>query len=91
MSDDRVKAQPLDENRRVVSGLFVPIVVAGKVTKYLPVSAVENPDGTATLASTVNVTLDADVDIGNIHLLNLLDAKIDPATEQKQDAIITAI
>jgi len=91
MSDDRVKAQPLDENRKVVNGLFVPIVVAGKVTKYLPVSAVENPDGTATLASTVNVTLDADVDIGNIHLLNILNAKIDPATEQKQDAIITAI
>lgn len=91
MSDDRVKPLPLDANRNPVNVLFVPIVSGGVVTKYLPVSAVENPDGTATLASTVNVTLDADVDIGNIHLLNILNAKIDPATEPKQDAIIAAI
>ena len=91
MSDDRVKAQPLDENRRAVAGLFVPIVVAGKVTKYLPVKGTENADGTATLDTSTNVTLDADVDIGDIHLLNILDAKIDPATEQKQDSIITQL
>jgi len=84
-----VKAQPLDENRRVVAGMFVPIVVGGKVTKYLPVLGTDNGDGTATLALTTVV--DPDIDIGDVHLLNLLNAKIDPATEQKQDAIITAL
>lgn len=38
-----------------------------------------------------NVPTDADVDIGDVHLLNTSDVQIDPATEQKQDDIITAI
>lgn len=87
----RVKAQPLDDNQRALAGMLVPIVEAGEIVGYLPVKGIDNLDGTATLASTVNVTLDADVDIGNIHLLNIANAKIDPATEQKQDDIITAI
>ena len=33
----------------------------------------------------------ADIDIGNIHLLNLADSKIDPATENKQDDVIAQL
>ena len=87
----RVKALPHDENRHPLSAMLVPIVSGGEIVGYLPVKGVDNNDGTATLASTVNVTLDADVDIGDIHLLNIANAKIDPATEQKQNDIITAI
>lgn len=35
-----------------------------------------------------DISLVGDIDIGNVHLLNLANNKIDPATEQKQDDII---
>jgi len=37
------------------------------------------------------LTFDPDVDIGDVHLLDTADAKIDPATEGKQDAIVAAL
>lgn len=43
------------------------------------------------LAPNYDVTVNADLDIGNVHLLNTADAKIDPATEDKQDDAITAL
>lgn len=89
MSDDRVKPLPLDANRNPVSGLFVPIVSGGVVTKYLPALATDNGDGTATLALTTVVN--PNIDIGNVNLMNILDQEIDPATEQQQIAIIAAI
>ncbi len=37
------------------------------------------------------LTFDKDIDIGDLHLLNIANSKIDPATEGKQDAVITAV
>ena len=87
----RVKALPLDQNDRALAGMLVPIVEGGEIVGYLPLRGIDNLDGTATLDTSTNVTLDADVDIGDIHLLNIANAKIDPATEQKQDSIITQL
>ncbi len=87
----QVKALPLDQNDRALAGMLVPIVDAGKIVGYLPVKGIDNGDGTATLDTSTNITLDADVDIGDIHLLNIANSKIDPATEQKQDSIITQL
>ena len=39
----------------------------------------------------VDAELDAEVDIGKVNLMNKADATIDPATEDKQDTIITGI
>jgi len=51
----------------------------------------------ATLAKLVagigvtGVVFDKDIDIGDIHLLNIAEAKVNPATEDKQDDIVTAL
>jgi len=87
----KVKALPYDENNSRLSAVVAAIVSGGEIVGYLPLKATDNSDGTATLASSVNVTLDADVDIGNINLLNIAGTKVDPATEPKQDDIIAAI
>ena len=79
---------PYDKNGKPLSALVAAVVSGGNIVDYLPLKAVDNGDGSATLASTVNVTLDADVDIGNLNLLNVAGTKINPATEEKQDALL---
>lgn len=52
-----------------------------------------NLSGGADMSSPISVELSAaaDIEIGSVNLLNIADAIIDPATEDKQDDIITAI
>lgn len=88
LAGKRVKALPHDENRQPLSAMIAAVVSGGDIIDYLPLKAIDNGDGTATLSSTVNVTLDADVDIGDLHLLNTSNVKINPATEEKQDALL---
>ena len=78
-------AQPYGDNNRPFPSLFAAIVVNGAITKYLPLKVTDNEDGTATLA------LGADVDIGDVNLLNAIGTKINPATEEKQDSILAAL
>lgn len=46
-----VAAQPYDQNRKPVAALFVPLVdpITTEITGYLPLKALDNGDGTATL------------------------------------------
>lgn len=88
----QIPALPLDEDRNKVAALFSAIVSGGDIVGYLPVKSTDNLDGTATPHVRIDgIVFDPNIDIGDVHLLNIANAKIDPATEQKQDDIITAI
>lgn len=93
IANKQVKALPYDENQKPLSGLVVPVVSGGEIVDWLPLKGTDNLDGTASLDvnSVTNITFDKDIDIGDIHLLNILNTKINPATLEKQDAIITEL
>ncbi len=87
---EQYPALPIDDDRNKLPALIAAIVSGGDVTGYLPLKTIDNTDGTASLV----------VDIGSgsvaiipdpVGLKDIGGATIDPATEQKQDAIITAI
>ncbi len=43
------------------------------------------------LVKVSGVTLDADIDIGDVNLLDTVGSKVNPATEDKQDSILSAL
>ena len=92
ITNKKVKALPYDENGRGLSGLVFPLVDAGgNVVGWAPVSTVDRGDGTVSLRVKSDISIEsADIDIGDIHLLNIDDEKINPATEDTQ-ALIYAV
>jgi len=90
--DYQVQGIPYDKNRKGLSVVTGAVVNgAGDIIGYLPLKVNDNGDGTASLDVTTTIVFDPDVDIGDVHLLNTSGIKIDPATEQKQDDIITGL
>jgi len=61
----KIKAIPYDENARPASVLFSPIVSATVIDGYLPLAAVDNGDGTATLKVETEI---GDVVISNVNM-----------------------
>jgi hypothetical protein len=67
----KIRSLPYDENARAASVLFAPIVDGSEIKGYLPLMAIDNGDGTATLkvdaAFTGNITIgDVNADIKKV-------------------------
>jgi len=76
----RIPEIPHDGNKKWSSVLMAPIVTNGEITGYLPVAAIDNNDGTATLKSTLQI-VSPNIDIGDVNVLNKAGLQINPATE----------
>jgi len=89
ISNKRVKALPYDENKKPLAGLVLPLVDgSGNITGWTPVAAVDQGDGTYALKVNADLTVEsANIDIGDIHLLDLSNNKINPATKEAIEAL----
>ena len=88
----QIPALPLDEDRNKLAAIIAAIVSGGDIVGYLPVKSTDNLDGTATPHVRIDgIVFDPNIDIGSVNLLNTSDVEINPATEDKQDNIITEL
>lgn len=64
----RIAPLPYDENNKPIPALFVPIVdpLTSEIAGYLPLKAIDNGDGTATLKVEPAIELNGNITVGDV-------------------------
>ena len=64
----RIAPLPYDENNKPIPALFVPVVdpLTSEIAGYLPLKAIDNGDGTATLKVDTELALNGNITVGDV-------------------------